>query len=392
MKRKICFLTDSLFSVGGVQRVTAVIAKSLSADYDVTIVSFDQPENKDTSFYDLAGTPLTYRFFQYPTPIRWKKMLCKTYSAIYRKSRLPWQWASNLYAHSSFPSELRNALASELRQGNYDIVIGVHAPLAVRLAAIKNQLQRAKTIGWIHNSFEALYGPGSLYIGPELKRHYVYQLQKLDTCVVLCRHDAETYRQFDQRFRPRVIYNPLTLVPGPPSKGNSHQFLGVGRFSRRHKGFDLLIDAFHLVSMHCPDWTLHLVGEGPEEPVYRQKIKDYGLENRVVIHPFTHHIQTYYSAAQVYVLSSRWEGFGLVLVEAMAHGLPVVSSNLPTSQEIMGKNAIYFENGNTEELAQRLLEATTMDWPQQSAEAIRTAKRFGVADIIGQWKSLFCEL
>ena len=390
MKRKICFLTDSLFSIGGVQRVTAVIAKALAAQHDVTIVSFDQPGQKDTSLYGLYEADIHYRFFHYPSLNMQKRYGCKVYSAVYRKLRLPWRWASDLYAHSSFPSELRLALAEELRQGQYDVIIGVHAPLAIRLAAVRPWLGRVKAIGWIHNSFEALYGPGSLYIGPELKRHYVLQLQKLDETIVLCQHDAETYQHYDAASHPRVIYNPLTLKPGPVSEGTSKQFLAVGRFSHRHKGFDLLIDAFQLFAQHDAEWTLHIVGEGPEEQLYRQKISDYGLEKRIFLHPFTQHIQAYYSQAQVYVLSSRWEGFGLVIVEAMAHGLPVVSSDLPTSLEIMGNAGIYFENGNVAQLARRLKEATLTDWPQKSAQAIRVAKRFSIDHIIGQWEQI-CE-
>jgi hypothetical protein len=66
--------------------------------------------------------------------------------------------ASDLYALSSFPSERRNALARELKTGNYDVIIGVHAPLAARLATLRRQLPGVRLIGWIHNSFEALFG------------------------------------------------------------------------------------------------------------------------------------------------------------------------------------------------------------------------------------------
>ena len=66
MKKKICFLMDSIFSYGGVQRVTAVIAKELAKYYDVTIVTFDRPEQKDTSLYDLCEADFNYRFFNYP--------------------------------------------------------------------------------------------------------------------------------------------------------------------------------------------------------------------------------------------------------------------------------------------------------------------------------------
>jgi glycosyltransferase involved in cell wall biosynthesis len=136
---------------------------------------------------------------------------------------------------------------------------------------------------------------------------------------------------------------------------------------------------------------LDIVGEGPEEELYHKKIAQYKLENRIQIHPFTNDVQAYYSQAQVYVLSSRWEGFGLVLVEAMAHGLPVVSSDLPTSQEIMGDFGLYFKNGDIEELALRLEEATRIDWQQKSKEAIDIAKRFNIDTIIKQWKTIINE-
>ena len=164
--------------------------------------------------------------------------------------------------------------------------------------------------------------------------------------------------------------------------------MAVGRFSRQHKGFDLLIEAFHLFSQKNKEWTLDIVGEGVEESLYRSLIKKYNLEEKVSIHPFTNQIQTYYSKAQVYVLSSRWEGFGLVLVEAMAHGLPVVSSDLPTSKEIMGNFGLYFKNGNIEELAKRLVDATQIDWNRKSQEAFEIAKRFDINNIICRWKEL----
>ena len=154
-----------------------------------------------------------------------------------------------------------------------------------------------------------------------------------------------------------------------------------------YQGFDLLIDAFHLFSQKNDDWTLDIVGEGPEEEIYRTKIAQYHLENRIHLHPFTNTIQDYYSKAQIYVLSSRWEGFGLVLVEAMAHGLPVVSSDLPTSLEIMGDFGIYFPNGNTEALAAKLLEATQIEWNRKSEEAKSIAHRFDISQIIPLWQN-----
>ena len=135
-------------------------------------------------------------------------------------------------------------------------------------------------------------------------------------------------------------------------------------------------------------WKLDIVGEGVEERKYKELIKKYNLEDQVRIHPFTNNVQAYYSNAQVYVLSSRWEGFGLVLVEAMAHGLPVISSDLPTSQEIMGDFGLYFKNGDIEALAERLEEATHIDWNKKSKEALEIARRFDINRIISHWKNL----
>ena len=384
--KKLCFLTDSIFSYGGVQRVTAVIAKELAKDYDVTIVTLDKPEQKDTSLYNLQEADIHYRFFRYPKTPRWKQLICKTYSYLYRRILPQTRFTSDIYAHSSFPSEKRNALAKELQRGNYDVIIGVHAPLSVRLAACRKQLKGTKLIGWIHNSYEALFCTGSLYIGPELQKHYEFQLQKLDKTIVLCQDDAHKYH-----FPTKVIYNPLTLEPGKISQGDSKRFLAVGRFSHRHKGFDLLIEAFNIFAKDNKEWVLDIVGEGVEEPLYRKMIADYQLEERIALHPFTNNIQEYYSQAQVYILSSRWEGFGLVLVEAMAHGLPIVSSDLPTSKEIMGDFAIYFKNGNINDLARSLKDATEIDWEKKSKEALTIAKRFEITTISNQWRKLIDE-
>ena len=387
--KKICFIVDSIFTIGGVQRVTAVIAKELAKVYDVTILTFDKSEKKDTTMYGLNEANITYRFIKYPKVGELKNKLCKAYSGIYLKLQLQSRWSSNLYARSSFPSELRQVLLAELKREDFDIIIGVHAPLAARLATLKKNLPKAKLIGWLHNSYEALFGEHShYYIGLKRKRHYVYQFRKLDHVVLLCQHDADCYYQYDPKFHPTVIYNPLTLKPGNISKGTSKRFLAVGRFSRQHKGFDILINAFNLFAHNNSEWGLDIVGEGPEEKLYRELIKEHKLEDRITIHPFTNHIQDFYSKAQVYVLSSRWEGFGLVLVEAMAHGLPVVSSDLPTSKEILGDFGLYFKNGNIEDLAQQLEEATHIDWQTKSQEAFKIAQRFNINPIIEQWKQL----
>lgn len=384
---KVCFVIESLFSYGGVQRVTAVIAKELAKTAEVTVLTFDRPDLQDTNMYGLNEAPINYEYISYPDVKGFKQKFCKAYSFLYRKLLPQTNLTSSLYAHSSFPSERRRRLIDRLNVYHYDAIIAVHAPIATRIAAIRSQLRCRNLIGWIHNSFEAMFTKGSWYAGTELEKYFVYQFRRLSHIVVLCHCDVAPY-QLKYGFSPEVIYNPLTLVPGACSSGTSKKFLAVGRFSPRHKGFDLLIKAFAEFAETNKDWTLDIVGEGPEEELYRQLISTYQLEQRVCIHPFTSNIQAYYSNAQVYVLSSRWEGFGLVLVEAMAHGLPVVSSDLPTSREIMGDFGLYFPNGDIHALAKQLHKATKTDWEQKSAKALQIAERFNIEIIIKQWQQI----
>ncbi|MCR5713225.1 MAG: glycosyltransferase family 4 protein [Prevotella sp.] len=385
--KRICFLVDSIFSIGGVQRVTAVIASALSEEYDVTIMTFDRPDKKDLSLYQLADYPIKYQFVSYPNINPIKDKLCKAYSYLYRKVLPQCGITSDLYAHSSFPKEKRDALSCILQEGKYDIVIGVHSFLAIRLATIKKKIGKTKVIGWIHNSFEALLKEGSPYLGPELRYHYGHQLQKLDEVVVLYQQDAEMYKQAFG-FRPSTIYNPLTLKPRKLSDGHQKKFLAVGRLSPKHKGFDLLIQAFALFAQKNPDWRLDIVGDGPEKDNLENLITENQLDERVKLHPFTNDIQSYYSSVSIYVLSSRWEGMPLVLVEAMSHGLPIIASDLPICKEILGDSGLYFKNGDIQELSLRLEDATHLDWRQKSEESIKIAQQFDTEKIKGQWKQL----
>ena len=164
--------------------------------------------------------------------------------------------------------------------------------------------------------------------------------------------------------------------------------MAVGRFSPQHKGFDLLIQAFGIFAKKDQEWQLDIVGDGPEKEKFQQLIYENKLEKRITLHPFTNDIQQYYSSASVYVLSSRWEGFGLVLVEAMAHGLPIISSDLPSSKDILGYFGLFFKNGDILNLAQRLEDATRLDWQKKSDEAIKIAQRFDINEITKQWKQL----
>ena len=386
--KKICFLIDSIFSIGGVQRVTAVIAKELAKEYDVTITTFDSPNKADYNLYGLNEASIHYQFIKYQKVGRIKGFIYKAHRAVFLFMSSKSKWHSNIYAITSFPSEQRNTILNALKADHYNVIIGVHAQLAERLASLRHDLPNAKLIGWLHNSFEAIFKKNSLYIGHKKQFHFIQQFKKLDEFIVLCQYDALQFTNYDNSFKPKIIYNPITLNPGQKSSGNSKRFLAVGRFSYLHKGFDILINAFHLFCKHNSDWNLDIVGEGDLEEEYKELVRKLNCENRITIHPFTNNIQEFYSNAQVFVLSSRWEGMPLVLVEAMSHGLPVVTSDLPVCKEILGDFGIYFNNGNIHDLALCLEKATKINWQDKSLEAISIAHKYDIQAIIKQWKEI----
>lgn len=384
---KILFYCDTVFSFGGVQRVLAEIAKSLSRMHDVTILTIDT--GKDFSMYGYDRSAVKFDFISYPSRKGMENLICKGYSFFYKKWLPHNRYTSAVYAHSFFLPTCKRKLVAKVNAGGYDVVIGVHAYLSLHLAAVRRRIHAKTVLGWMHNSYEAFFEKENPYL-PQLKEFFAYEMAKLDKIVVLSHTDKKKYEE-RLRLRAEVIYNPLTVeVKGRANLG-SKRFLSVGRFSKGHKGFDLLIKAFAVFAEKNSDWTLEIVGEGIEEPLYRSLIKESKLEKRVLLSPFTKNVQYHYMNSSVYVLSSRWEGFGLVLIEAMAHGLPIISSDLPVTRELLeGKEvAILFEKENVCRLSECLnYMATVADLNEISEKSVAYAEKFKIDAIIKQWEKI----
>ncbi|MCQ2245558.1 MAG: glycosyltransferase [Bacteroidaceae bacterium] len=390
MPKQICFLCDSVLSIGGVQRVLAVIASAMSKEHEVTILSLQDDETCDKSIYELDKSDVNIQFLKLKQGHGLTEKLHRITSGLYKKALPHNRFTSNIYSHSSFPKALRNQFISKLNEGNYDLVIGVHAGLSIKLATIRKQLNAKRVIGWMHNSYEALFEGTSAYL-PGLASHFKYQMQKLDNWIVLCKADAAKY-QTELGIMPTVIYNPLTLEPGTPSNHKSKTFLSIGRMSPLHKGFDILIKAFALFTQNNQGWKLNIVGEGTEEPNLRQLIKENKLEGKILIHPFTYSVQPYYSNATVYVLASRWEGFGLVLIEAMSHHLPIISSKLPVTKEILHPSyAQFFKSECIDDLAKQMEHIANKSAEELSLmgnSAAEESKKYSITSIIQQWEKV----
>ena len=191
--KKICFIADSIFKSAGMQRVTAVLAEELTKYYDVTIVTFEDPQQKNLKMYNLENYPIKIVFSHFPEIGTLKRLLYNVYSYLYKNILPKTAFTSDLYAHSSFPRQRREAVVKILKEGQYDTIIAVNSYLSMRLATIKKDLGGVKAIGWIYNSFNAFLREASPYLGTELKYHYGRQLQKLDETVLLYLQDSEMY-------------------------------------------------------------------------------------------------------------------------------------------------------------------------------------------------------
>lgn len=388
----ICFYCDTIFSFGGVQRVLAVIAKALSAaSHEVTILTLDNPTQEDKTMYELQDSDIRFQYIRFRALRPWEYFPCKTYSYLYKKvlpqTRLTSQW----YGHSSFPHSQRQLLIARLNEGNYDVVVGVHAFLSLRLASVRKQLHAPRVIGWMHTSYDAFFNTSGFYLW-NLKEYFRHEIPKLDAVVVLSQTDQQRYLE-ELHIDATTIYNPLTLAPQEKGRVEHKRFLAVGRMSYQTKGFDILIEAFALFAKQDKEWTLEIVGEGPEEEMLRGLIAKHRLQSRITIHPFTKEIQKHYAAASVFVLSSRWEGFPLVLAEAMAHGLPIIASSIPIVKELLGKTnfCCIFDNEDSLSLSEQMLSISRQPASVVAAwgnEAIREMEHYSIDSILCQWEKL----
>lgn len=384
---KILFYADTVFGFGGVQRVLSVVARSLAAHHEVDILTIDSDDCGDIYGYHDSG--ITLRYLSYHTSHDLQYYCCKAMSMAYKRWFPHNAKTSSLYARSFFLPRYKRLLIDAVNAGNYDVVIGVHAFLSLHLASVRSHLNAKKVVGWMHNSYHALFEKESPYL-PGLRQFFVDMMRRLDDMVVLTHADASLFMR-NHHLPSKVIHNPLTLTPRGMGSAAHKRFLAVGRFSPRHKGFDLLLEAFALFAAHDSEWTLEIVGEGEEEDMLRRIIADRGIGGRVTISPFTADIQSHYASASVFVLSSRWEGQPLVLIEAMAHGLPVISSDIPVSRELIeGSGAgVLFESENIGSLCRTMADMTSSDrLAAMSAAALDYARHFSPAQTAAQWTQL----
>ncbi|CAN5644389.1 N/A [soil metagenome] len=235
------------------------------------------------------------------------------------------------------------ALQTALYQLEPGILVSTRPPL--HLAATRWDTERVKVVGQENTRFATRFGNARQ---AEVLRAAVPLLYAY---VVLTRADADDYRRELRGLRTpvEVIRNalpwPLAEVPAPL---DTQVVVAAGRLARE-KGFGRMIEAFAPVAREHPGWRLDIYGEGSERATLTRRIARLGLDGRVRLPGYIDDFRGVLAGAAAYALTSRAEGFPMVLIEAMSAGVPLVAMDCTRGPgEIVddGKNGLLVEDGD----------------------------------------------
>ena len=234
---------------------------------------------------------------------------------------------------------------------------------------------------------------------PDLEEIVRGVAEHYDAIVTLTEPDAEDYRRAFPNTGALItsVPNPAPWEPiGTMPELDRKVVVSAGRLHRR-KGFDRLIAAYAPIASKHPDWQLHIYGHGPELNALRELVHEYGIEQVVSLKGFTDDMPTALSSGSIYALASRFESFGMVLLEAMSRGLPLVSYDAPRGPaQILddGRNGRLVPNGDTDAMTAALLELIEDDRLRQrmGEAALADVTKYDPAVIAARWDDIFAEV
>ena len=299
MSQTVGVLVQSLETLGGGERVAVNLCNALESIFDIRLIQFY--ENK--SVYPVSPTIQTYYVDNTMGKLRHKFF--------------------------SYASKLR----SLIKDLELDVLIVVGKFSWPIIAMLSTLGLAVKVVFWEQGTLEA-----AQYVRNTLKKKLFGSFQqkcinyRSDVIVTLTDKERVNYGRKFSETKDKVvsIYNFIdTKQPLPEYAIDSREIISVGRIDYA-KGYEYLIDVASRVMPHHPDWKWHIYGTGNRKYMasLQQKIDDLGLSKQVILKGSHNHILDIYSQYSFLVFTSRFEGFGLVLLEAMLKGLPLVSFDI----------------------------------------------------------------
>lgn len=384
--KKICFFANSMFKLGGEQRITSKIANGLcSLGYDVTIL-VKEKENINLNLYNLSKK-IHIHFLDVNYDFRLNNtMFFEILRKLNRKTGI-FKFSPKIIRHFFCSNKLLKQLSNFFINNYFDFVIGVAGDRSFMLSFLK-PIIKGKIIFWNHQSVDAhfkkigaRYYNEDSFISPLLKR--------FDEIIVLTNSDKKKLENY-YNITCKVIPNCKSFETKKKSLLNHKRFLAIGRLVQQ-KGFDYLLDAMYIFSKNNKDWILDIYGEGEDYQLLLKKIKNYHLENRVNIYPPSENIVDIYLSHDIFLISSRYEGFGLVTLEAMECGLPVIGFDIPANKELIenGTNGFLVSSYDIEEYAKVMenLASNHKLMKRISNQIDKSIEIYSLKDIILKWES-----
>ena len=378
-KYKIVYCTPALYSAGGVERIVSVKA-SYFADvlgYDVTVIVTEG--NGRDSFFPLSDKVKVVNF-ELGFEELWKASFFQKVFLYLNKQR-----------------KYKKLLSAELMRIRPDFTISM---LRREINFLTDIRDGSKKIGELHvnrsnyRNFEQNESNALKNLFAKLwMDSLVGKLKKLDRLVVLTEKSKTSWPELSNVV---VIPDPLPFHVEIKSNLRSKRVITIGRYAYQ-KGYDILLRAWAEIEKKYPDWQLAIYGMGNQNPL-RNQMKDLGIDaDRCLLNGPVNDVSKEYLNSSLFVLPSRFEGFGLVIIEAMSCGVPVVAFNCPMGpDEIItdGEDGFLVPVGDVCTLVDKL-QMLMQDHELRmkfSEKAYRNSDRYRIDKISNQWIQLFTQL
>ncbi|WP_073401408.1 glycosyltransferase family 4 protein [Bacteroides luti] len=376
--RKIAYCIPSLYISGGMERVLTIKANYFAEvlGYDITIILTDG--GSKPPYYKLSPKIKVVQL-----DINFEELW-----------HLP--FAKKALKYLKKQHEYKRKLTRCLMELKPDITVS----MLRREINFINQIQDGSIkIGEIHinkDNFRDLQGRENSRIKKLISdiwmKQLIRNLNKLKLFICLTNEDKAKWSELNNVI---VMPNPLAFNADKLSNCSSKKVIAVGRYVPQ-KGFDLLIKAWSIVSRKHPDWELQIYGDGNNES-YINLVKEYQIEKSCILNGPDSNIKERYIESSIFVLSSRFEGFGMVIVEAMTCGVPAVSFTCPCGPKDIIKDredGLLVENGNIEELAEKIIYLIENEEIRKTMgkKASKSIERFRMDNLGDQWNNIFDKL